>query len=65
MFREAVRPGWFSRCVGPEIRAALAIAAKVSEKSQAFMTEFIEETTHGAVTAVGAGGQPAAPCGCG
>jgi AhpD family alkylhydroperoxidase len=48
-----------------EIRAALAIAAKVSEKSKAFMTEFIEETTHGAVTAVGAGGQPAAPCGCG
>lgn len=49
-----------------EIRAALAIAAKVAEKSQAFMAEFIEETTHGAIAAAGPGTSPAAsPCGCG
>jgi AhpD family alkylhydroperoxidase len=48
-----------------EIRAAIAIAAKVSERSQAFMTEFIGETTHGAITAGGTSGRPVAPCGCG
>jgi len=49
-----------------EIRAALAIAAKVTEKSQRFMAAFIEETTHGAITAPSAGGRPApSPCACG
>jgi hypothetical protein len=48
-----------------EIRAALAIAVKVSEKAGGFMTEFIEETTHGVIEATGADGRPAAaPRGC-
>ena len=45
-----------------EIGAAVAIATKVSAKSQEFMAAFIEETTKGAVKAAGDGG--AAPCGC-
>lgn len=49
-----------------EIRAALAIAEKVTEKSQGFMAEFIAETTHGAITATSGGGRRApSPCACG
>ncbi len=44
----------------------IAIAAKVTEKSQRFMAAFIEETTHGAIVAPSAGGRPApSPCDCG
>jgi alkylhydroperoxidase/carboxymuconolactone decarboxylase family protein YurZ len=47
-----------------EVRAVVAIAAKVSAKSQDFMTAFIAETTHGAVPAAKAG-EAATGCGCG
>jgi AhpD family alkylhydroperoxidase len=49
-----------------EMRAAVAIAAKVSARSQQYMAEFIEATTDGSVTTSqertpGTAG----PCGCG
>ena len=45
-----------------EIRAAVAIATKVSGKSHDFMMAFIEQTTKGVVKAEGDGA--AAGCGC-
>jgi alkylhydroperoxidase/carboxymuconolactone decarboxylase family protein YurZ len=44
-----------------EIRAAVAIARKVTEKSQEFMAAFIEQTTAGATSA---GAALAEPAGC-
>ncbi len=47
-----------------EIGAAVAIATKVSAKSQDFMAAFIDQTTRGAIRTTGPDGA-AAPCGCG
>lgn len=48
-----------------EIRAAVAIGAKVAEKSQGFMAEFIEETMHGARAASERAEEAArSPCAC-
>jgi alkylhydroperoxidase/carboxymuconolactone decarboxylase family protein YurZ len=47
-----------------EVRAAVAIAVKVTAKSQDFMTAFIDETTKGAVPAHGEGAGAAGGCGC-
>jgi AhpD family alkylhydroperoxidase len=46
-----------------EIGAVVAIAAKVSAKSQEFMAAFIDQTTKGAVKASGAE-QASTGCGC-
>jgi AhpD family alkylhydroperoxidase len=47
-----------------EIGAAVAIAAKVSAKSQHFMGAFIDQTTKGAIKAAG-DDTATAGCGCG
>ena len=46
-----------------EVRAAVAIGAKVAAKSHDFMATFIEQTTHGKVAA--GSNADAAPSGCG
>ena len=46
-----------------EVRAAVAIAAKVAAKSHNFMAAFIEQTTNGAVPARAAGDGVTAGCG--
>lgn len=46
-----------------EIGAAVAIATKVSAKSQDFMAAFIDQTTKGAITTAGADGATTG-CGC-
>jgi alkylhydroperoxidase/carboxymuconolactone decarboxylase family protein YurZ len=46
-----------------EIRAVVAIASKVTEKSHQFMAAFIDETTKGTVAVPG--NRAAAPSGCG
>jgi AhpD family alkylhydroperoxidase len=46
-----------------EIRAVVAIAEKVTEKSHGFMAEFVEKTTHGAIRHTSEG-EAAAGCGC-
>jgi len=47
-----------------EIGAAVAIANKVSAKSQDFMAAFIDQTTRGAIKTTSPDGA-ASPCGCG
>jgi AhpD family alkylhydroperoxidase len=47
-----------------EIRAAVAIASKVTAKSHDFMATFVEETTKGVVAADGAGSETG-DCVCG
>ncbi len=47
-----------------EVRAAVAIATKVTVKSHDFMAAFIKEATRGAVPAH-VGGDGATGCGCG
>jgi alkylhydroperoxidase/carboxymuconolactone decarboxylase family protein YurZ len=47
---------------GEEVRAAVAIADTVAQKSRGFMSAFIAETTKGIVTAHGS---RSAGCGCG
>jgi alkylhydroperoxidase/carboxymuconolactone decarboxylase family protein YurZ len=47
-----------------EVRAAVAIAVKVTSKSHDFMAAFIDETTKGAVPAHDEGTRAAAGCGC-
>ena len=46
-----------------EIRAAVAIATKVTEKSQEFMAAFIESTTEGAISRGSVEAESTA-CGC-
>ncbi len=46
-----------------EVRAAVAIATKVTTKSHNFMLAFIEETTKGAVK-IGGGEAATTGCGC-
>jgi alkylhydroperoxidase/carboxymuconolactone decarboxylase family protein YurZ len=48
-----------------EIRAVVAIATKVAEKSRQFMAAFVDEATKGAVPAPGSGGAAPGGCGCG
>jgi alkylhydroperoxidase/carboxymuconolactone decarboxylase family protein YurZ len=47
-----------------EVRAVVAIAAKVSEKSHGFMAAFVERTTMGAVPGGRAAGGGDGGCGC-
>jgi hypothetical protein len=47
-----------------EVRAAVDIGERVSDKSRQFMRVFIEEATHGAVRPDAGSGSHAGGCGC-
>jgi AhpD family alkylhydroperoxidase len=48
-----------------EIRAVVALAHMVTEKSQGFMAAFVEEATDGRVPAANEGEETEGGCGCG